>query len=112
MSGDLSKPWLVNDLMISDHSIERFRVRGKNNAPHLPDEKVRQLMRESMQAKESQLILEDGAALRWLVPMKDYRCHMVVRPWTAEGPPIVMTVITNAMRAESFASKKYKEVEP
>jgi len=46
------------------------------------------------------------------VPIQNYKVNMVVRPWTAEGPPIVLTVITDEMRVEAFRKKKYKGVEP
>lgn len=110
---DLHKPWLVKELMVSDHALERFRVRARRGA-ELTNNMIMGVMQSAIQNEKSGscLVLEDGAALRWLIPVPNYKVNMVVRPWAAEGPPIVLTVITNEMREAAFAKKKYKGVQP
>jgi hypothetical protein len=120
MSGDLHKPWLVKELMVSEHAVDRFRVRAKRHDKdaYLPldmsSQQIEALMRVAMLERQSDscLVLEDGAALRWIVPMPRYKAQMVVRPWTAEGPPIVLTVLTDEMRKLAFEKRKYKGVQP
>lgn len=118
MSNDLNKPWLAKELLISDHAIDRFRVRAWSkpaaglSIADLTKAQIEGIFRVNLlEERDSRLILESGAALRWLVPLPRYKCHMIIRPWGAEGPPVVMTVITDQMRDSSFGDGKFKGVQ-
>lgn len=117
MSDDLNKPWLVKELLISDHAVDRFKVRatGLPAGPAISDftkTQIESIFRVNLlENRKSQLVLESGAALRWLVPLARYNCWMIIRPWGSEGPPVVMTVLTEQMKATSFNDGKFKSVQ-